>query len=349
MVEDIPWLADIHQLWRSQTSHVFIITGNVEDYIHQTHRLPSILGARFRKSACLSEEGGPETSNRIFVEYDMAYGLRFPMDDDKDAFLALLSGPQMPDNTPPGLAGSASGQPGFEFPKNPAGAFDVLTQVMRGPTRATGAGPSSILLMIHRAETKVPNTPYGQMGGEDRYVSEMVLNWASDPIIRNRDHIIVLTTKSLSNINQSLLEADSQASIIHIPLPQREHREEWIDWWTEDQKSRPEDERVAANFDLPNPEIANMTSGLSRVHIEDVFYKAAAKGVPITGDLIRERKKDIISRQEGDVIEVKDPGHGYELAPGNEPIKRLFLDNIIPGLKSGDRKTNAGALMVGPP
>ena len=48
MVEDIPWLADIHQLWRSQTSHVFIITGNVEDYIHQTHRLPSILGARFR-------------------------------------------------------------------------------------------------------------------------------------------------------------------------------------------------------------------------------------------------------------------------------------------------------------
>jgi SpoVK/Ycf46/Vps4 family AAA+-type ATPase len=83
--------------------------------------------------------------------------------------------------------------------------------------------------------------------------------------------------------------------------------------------------------------------------IEDIKLRAEELNTPVTYELVRERKEDIIRSEFADVIEILEPTFGFELIGGMESVKNFFRSNIIRPLQEGNRRrAPMGVLLTGP-
>ena len=120
--------------------------------------------------------------------------------------------------------------------------------------------------------------------------------------------------QNLTDLHPALRAGSSGYYAIEVPLPDREARKCFIEWYLETQPITSDDSTELAEV-LGTDEFANITAGLSLIHIENILLKAALAGT-LTRDLVRAEKSALIAQEYAGLLEMMDPTAGFEIVGG---------------------------------
>lgn len=157
------------------------------------------------------------------------------------------------------------------------------------------------------------------------------------------NNILIFIAETKSDINPMFISANSRATIIDIPYPCYEERYEYILFLDQTSKCR-------IKYDILFDQFAKLTAGLSKVDIEDI-YLMAEYTKSLNKNLILERKKELISKEFGEIIELFDTeGYSLENFAGQEHIKSYHKEVVIGPILDGETSiVPKGLLYMGPP
>jgi transitional endoplasmic reticulum ATPase len=317
------WVKSMLDKYTSGVAHAFVLHFNVNDYVMPGVTLKSYLGKIL-------------AGREIIAFYNRAEGITFPLPSMKDKFMQALDLEQKDDPALAALAG-LSGQQEQELPKAPSAALPLLERLLKigGNERKAAA------VVIEFAETITPSADTAAMSADDRTVLVTLERWGRDPYIQATGNPVFLVTSNLTDLHASIRAASTKYEAVEVPLPDRDARLKFISWYLEQRTD-------ISVVDMSLDEFANATAGLSLVHIEDIFLRAAQEGA-LTRALVRERKQDIIASEFGEVLEILEPRFGFEMIGGLQHVKDFFTRSVIAPIQAGNTaRVPMGVLMTGP-
>ena len=316
------WVNELSQKYRTEVAHVFILHSNVADYVDHTNDLRSYLSKYL-------------AGREIMAFYNRAEGITFPLDSVKRKFITTLGlNSQARDPALQALYSATRGESEETLlPRDPGSALPLLERMLKLETKTA--------LIIDFAETLVPEGDMSFLSPQDRESLIFLQRWARDPVIM-QNSLVILITRTLTDIHEALRAASSRIEAIEIPLPDFEARLSYIQFTHEEKEN--------LDLDIEPKEFARLTAGLSKIHIEDVRLRAKEEKTLSPRELIQERKKEIIRNEFGDVIEILEPQFGFENIGGNTKLKNFFQKNLIKPIQEGNlRRVPMGVLLLGPP
>jgi transitional endoplasmic reticulum ATPase len=327
------WVKNMLSKYTSGVAHAFILHFNVNDYVVPGVTLKSYLGKIL-------------ASREIVAFYNRAEGITFSIPSMKDKFMQALGLSQEQDPALAALAG-LSGAQEQELPKSPAAALPLLERLLKlmlpgDDMLGTTSNPrKSAAVVVEFAETIVPSADTAAMSADDRTVLVTLERWGRDPQIQATGNPVFLITSNLTDLHSSIRAASTKYEAVEMPLPDRDARLKFISWYLEQRAD-------ISVEDMSLDEFANATAGLSLVHIEDIFLRAAQEGA-LTRSLVRERKQDIIASEFGEVLEILEPRFGFEMIGGLQHVKDFFTRSVIAPIQAGNTaRVPMGVLMTGP-
>ncbi|MFZ5650723.1 MAG: ATP-binding protein [Bacillota bacterium] len=318
------WIEEIHRKWSASIAHVFLLHFNVWDTVDGNSSVIEYL----TQSPLVAER-------EILIYYNRSAGITFPIPSHKKTLLEDL-----------GFSAADAGPAGVDeiVPRDPAAALMLMEDALRlsVPDGKGGLRAKTAVIMDY-AETLVPAAELAQMPPGDRTVLTTILRWARDRQIADLGSPVFLVAENISDVNRVLRSASSRIEAVRVPLPDLEERRRYIQALAEKYAvdGRPNMKDVTV------PQMAGLTAGLKKLHIEDIFLRSGADAV--TPELIKERKRDIISLEYGDVLQIIDPELDFGSIGGMKNAKEFFRRNVIRPLREGNaRRCPAGVLMPGP-
>lgn len=323
------WVKAMLAKYTSGVAHAFILHFNVNDYVVPGVTLKSYLGKIL-------------ASREIVAFYNRAEGITFPIQSMKDKFMQALGLSQEQDPALAALAG-LSGAQEQELPKSPSAALPLLERLLKLtlPSDDPNNPRKAAAVVVEFAETIVPSADTAAMSSDDRTVLVTLERWGRDPQIQATGNPVFLITSNLTDLHTSIRAASTKYEAVEVPLPDRDARLKFIAWYLEQRTD-------ISVEDMSLDEFANATAGLSLVHIEDIFLRAAQEGA-LTRSLVRERKQDIIASEFGEVLEILEPRFGFEMIGGLQHVKDFFSRSVIAPIQAGNTaRVPMGVLMTGP-
>ena len=342
------WVQEVVDKFASGVAHAFILHFNVHDYVTPgvclTTYLARVLAGR-----------------QVVAVYSRDRGITFPLETMRERFIELTGAGQEQDAALSALralgGGSAGGQ--AQLPRRPAEAIPLLDRLLRvaviSPPSAAdenGDGEREALavpvdkvaaVIVEAAETVLPAADVATLSPADRDVLVAVSRWGRDPEIAAAGNPIFLVTPNLCDLHPAVRAASAKFEAVRIPLPAPEERRAFIGWYVE---QRPNAFTWADGLDPRT--LANVTAGLSLVHIEDILLRAEAEG-ELRPEMVRERKEEIIRSEYGDVLEVMEPRFGFDDVGGLQHVKEFFARSVIRPMREGQTgRVPMGVLMTGP-
>ncbi|WP_095982626.1 ATP-binding protein [Melittangium boletus] len=222
------------------------------------------------------------------------------------------------------------------LPRDPARALQILENFLR--MRLSDG--RSLALVIDFAETLVPGGEMSNLSAEDRFVLATLEKWAHDPQFLAGDVSVVLLAENLADISQRM-SRNPYVAPIELPLPVEEERLEYVRYKLEGKK-------LAAVSDVPLSGLAKMTAGLSRINLDRVLTEALERGVRISADLLKEKKKELIQAECHGLLEFIEPVHSLDAVAGHAKAKEM-LRSAANALKKGRMEVMPmGYLVSGP-
>jgi len=328
------WAQEFAAHLQAGESALFILHGQVFDYVR-------VNGGYLPCSAFLGDWLGEK---RHVVFYNLGLGLAFGDGQGEQAFRQALAPPPPEDDAEDvsrvrARALKALGQhPSPEpLPQNPREVLQLAERVMTACCQFPG-DTKPLALILEYAETMVPALELGSMPEADRASLVTLLRWARHPDLIAAGHVVILTTGNLADLNPMLLLSRYGAQVIEVPAPDQEARVAFI-------------EHLLAqgqyNLALTPKELANLAAGLSLNVVASLLRQA--RGQPLTMEMVRRRKKELLRQELVGLIEVIEPRYGLADIGGLEPIKEYF-GQIAAAIQAGDDKlVPRGITMMGPP
>nr|WP_239577608.1 AAA family ATPase [Archangium primigenium] len=222
------------------------------------------------------------------------------------------------------------------LPRDPGRALQILENFLR--MRLSDG--RSLALVIDFAETLVPGGEMSHLSAEDRFVLATLEKWAHDPQFLAGDVSVVLLAENLADISPRLTR-NPYVAPIELPLPVEEERLEYVRYKLEGKK-------LAAVSDVPLAGLAKMTAGLSRINLDRVLTESLERGVRITSELLKEKKKELIQAECHGLLEFIEPVHTLDAVAGHAKAKEM-LRSAANALKKGRMEVMPmGYLVSGP-
>jgi len=222
------------------------------------------------------------------------------------------------------------------MPRDPARALQVLENYLR--LRLSEG--KSLALVIDFAETLAPEGEMAHLSGEDRFALATLEKWGHDPQFLAADLSIVLVAENLADMS-SRLSRNPYVANIEIPLPDQSERLAYVRYKLEAKKP-------SAVSDVPIEGLAQMTAGLSRIHLDRVLTEALERQVRITPELLKERKREIIQAECHGLLEFIEPAHTLDAVAGHTRAKKLLRDASSALKKGRIEVLPMGYLISGP-
>jgi transitional endoplasmic reticulum ATPase len=327
------WAQEVMEKYGSGVAHAFVLHFNIHDY--------AVPGMPFTTYLTQMLAG-----RQVVAMYSRDLGITFPLETMRERFVEILglSSEQSQQPTDPALAalqslGVAPAGSGTELPRAPADALPLLGQLLR----AGGPEDKLAAVVIEEAQTVVPDADVAAMSPADRDVLVAVSRWGRDAGIVAAGNPVFLVTPNLSALNGTVRAASSKWETVKVSLPGPEERLAFVQWYLEE---RPD------TFTWPEEvtpqKLANITAGLSLVHLEDILLRAEAEE-GLRPEMVRERKEAIIRSEYGDVLEVMEPRFGFDDVGGLQHVKEFFTRSVIHPMREGrTRRVPQGVLLTGP-
>jgi len=223
------------------------------------------------------------------------------------------------------------------LPQSPREVLQLAERVMTAPCRQAGLTQpwpwswSTPKLLCRR-------WTWGPWGEPDRAALVTLLRWARQRELVEQGHVIILTTGNLAELNGNLRLSRHGAQIIEVPPPDQAARLHFIEHLL---ASGP------CQLELTSQELANLAAGLSLQVVRTLLNRS--RHAPLTREMVRRQKKDLLRQELVGLIEVIEPRFGLEEIGGLEPIKGYF-SQIVRAIHAGDHKlVPRGITMMGPP
>lgn len=306
------WAQELSYKYCSKTANLYILNGNIRDFL--PHKLYQGEFVFVRIQEYISEV---LFGNRdIIAFYDRSSGVNFCTPEMQREYLATMS------------KHFEEIEPADFISTDPLKSFFYLEKyfLFNIPKK------QRIVLIIDYAETVVPNTDISKLGEEDRYCLVTLNRWSHDPIFTQGDVSIILLTENLSDISPRLVGSPSTVKV-DIPFPDETVRESFLSF-LERQDSLLLESRL-------NPtRMASITSGLNLVNLNQLAAESYEEDKPISLEYLRQKKKDIIEKEAGGLLEFIDTEHDLSYISGHDFVKKRF--------KSAARAIKQGRLDVLP-
>ena len=195
-----------------------------------------------------------------------------------------------------------------------------------------------LALILEYAETIVPAVDLGSMGEPDRAALVTLLRWARQVELTEQGHVVILTTGNLADLNPNLLLSRHGAQVIEVPPPDREARLHFYRHLLSHGKY---------DLQLTSQELANLGAGLSLRMLGALLRQS--RGRPLTMEMVRRKKKDLLRQELVGLVEVIEPRFGLSEIGGLEPVKDYFAQ-IVRAIQADEtRLVPRGITMMGPP
>jgi SpoVK/Ycf46/Vps4 family AAA+-type ATPase len=333
---EIPgWAQELEEHLKEGESALFILHGQVFDYIRVNG---DYLPFRHFLGHWLAQE-------RHAVFYNLGLGLEFWDEPGENAFRLALE-PSLPEADDPedvsrvrARALKALGQQPTPrpLPQSPREVLQLAERVMSAACQQIGL-TRPLALILEYAETIVPAVDLGSMGEADRASLVTLLRWARQRELAEQGHVIVLTTGNLAELNANLLLSRHGAQVIEVLPPDQAARLHFIEHLLASTPCR---------LELTAHALANLGAGLSLRLLHSLMRQS--RRAPLTMEMVRKKKKDLLRQELVGLIEVIEPRFGLDEIGGLAPIKAYF-GQIVRAIHAGDQKlVPRGITMMGPP
>ncbi|MCL2164160.1 MAG: ATP-binding protein [Oscillospiraceae bacterium] len=250
----------------------------------------------------------------ITAYYDISRGLTFPEASMEREFrkIALNGGP-------------------VPLTASPSTIFPLIDLMLNN---------SKTALFISHTEMAVPNGSASSLSGEEKSALVWLCEWSINPRISAVGSLICMTVGNIAEVNNELLSSSYKVEPILVGLPGEEDRLNYI---SETIKQKP------ISLDISMKEFAALSSGLSKKSIKDIMLKAEAEDVPVSFEFIKDKKRSVLQKEYGDVLEFIYPETEFDDIGGMELAKTYLKKNVIePVLKNDLRRVPMGILLCGP-
>ena len=375
------FIAKIKDDYQAQIAHVFVLHGNIYDYVDNAGNdltIKRVLASWFDdnintslnpNASSSNQETGIQSQRRVSQKtcvmafYNSSSGLEFPDSKSKSMWIETFKQE---------LGAEALGDLGDEYfnPPSPDAAMQLMNQwfniskKIKNENRLAVLNDQSLkreLVLTLVFTDSDAMFPHGDIAGlsMDRSNIVHIRNWAQDKTLGDRNKIILMT-RHLSDIHESIR---GELAVSHaVRKPNLQDRTEWITNFEANIKARVEKEGpltvgdntnvtgicVAQDFSLD--ELAVQSAGMNRRQIKDVILNSWRSQTPIDFPLVQERKKRALDDEYGGIIDIKEPKFGFDQVGGHDHFKHYALMKIIRPLKTGNRRhCSRGSLMTGPP
>jgi len=265
---DLPeWARKLAERYYTKTVSTFLVHGNVRDLEPITQEDGSKGFGTLK--AFFAEELFGARDHVLF--YDRSSGIRGATPETQADISRAMSG--------------YDSMYGTDFAKVPPRDPGRALQLLENYFRLRLADGKSIALVIDFAETLAPASELGNLSAEDRFSLVTLVKWANDPQLLAGDVSIILVAENLSEVSPKL-SRNPYVATIALPLPNEDERLDYI-------KYKLESRKLPSISDIPIQGFAKMTAGLSRINLDRIMTEAIERGVRISPELLKDRKKEI--------------------------------------------------------
>ncbi|MCI0371495.1 MAG: hypothetical protein L0214_08960, partial [candidate division NC10 bacterium] len=307
------WAASLEAKVEAKTGSVFLLHGNVADYVPlggEFVQLRTFLTRRFGNRA------------RVIC-YNRSAGLSFRDSTTETRFRALAGyappPPESPDAMRERIAQALGGPEGTRrLPTAPIQIVPLLDRALRSFCLSEEK-QERVLLILEFAETLAPAGELAALSDEDRGTLVALLRWAEEPRLAAVGTVILLLVSALSDVHPRLRDPGSRVEALEIPLPDYSERLTFL--------------RARAAGDgggggLTVEELATASAGLSRAQLERLLKEATGRARPLTHEEVKARKWELLRQEFQGMLEVLEPAFGLESIGGLEPVKTFFREVI---------------------
>jgi SpoVK/Ycf46/Vps4 family AAA+-type ATPase len=173
-----------------------------------------------------------------------------------------------------------------------------------------------IILIIDYAETVIPNTEVSKLGEDDKYCLVTLNRWSHDPIFTQGDVSILLLTENLADISQRIVKSPSTVKV-DIPIPDEDVRTSFLTFIDNDGT-------LLTESGLTPERISKITSGLNLMNLNQIAAESFEEDRPITLEFLRQKKKEIIEKEAGGLLEFIESEHDLKMVSGHDFVKKRF-------------------------
>lgn len=368
--------------YRSRIAHVFILYGNINDFSDNSGVRQGIIptlaqafddnlksevgrmGVKGDRTASLVTKGKDQLV-RIFATYNLSSGLHFPHETSKKQWMDAITSYYTPEIV-------ANWREDWHSPTTFDGFFWTMTKwfhaskemaKLNQQAKANNLGLRQeilLTLVFTDSDALFPDGQISQMFADRAPIVHM-RNWTRDEALGDRNKII-LVTRHLTELHESIRGGMSGISTITIPKPTMADRQEWLTNFSKSIVDRVANRKkpmiigssevtkveLAEGFDIQ--QFAVQSAGMSRRQIEDVIMKSWLQKTPVDFFLVKERKQRAIEDEYQGIVDFFEPEFGFEHIGGHDALKTYFTRKVIQPLRTGDKRLcTSGMLMTGPP
>ena len=316
-----PWAVEMKRKYEAGESAVFLLYGNVLDILPYRSEF-----VHLRDFLTRALSGGKD----IVAYYNISEGITFATPQMKEDFRRFVDVTASVSGRIPGLSDPAFYGEHPELIRDPQVALPLLERLIEMRNR--------VFLVIDHVDKIAPNSEYSFMNMEDRRSLTTLLRWAAHPQLLNRDNVVILVAKNLSDVHREL-RGNPLVELVEISYPDRDERLEFI----------AAQAAQGVPLEMPAEKLANGTAGLNRISINSFFQQARKTGEPVSLAMVKRRKTEILTEEYGGLVEVIEPDFGLEMVGGLDMVKE-DLKVVIELLREGNRtEAPMGVGLIGPP
>jgi SpoVK/Ycf46/Vps4 family AAA+-type ATPase len=259
--------------------------------------------------------------SKHLVTYNRSEGIRFGSSEAERSFIAHLR-----------VADPLLGRDALkQLPKDPGRALPLIEHFL--------LYGDQVAVIINFLDTIIPAGEVSYMSGEDRTNVVSLQRWVTSSRLLKKDNIVILIAESVAEVNPRIRQ-NSRLATIEIPYPDEQERLEFIRYLRE--------QFPQLKLEVSEEQIAMMTSGLNRVHLNSLIRSAAVDEEGLTRDRIRQKKKELIEAECVGLVEFVQPRFGLDSVGGMNKAKE-YMKGIAETFRTGDtEEAPMGILISGP-
>lgn len=291
------WARRLAELYFSGTTAMFVLHGNTADWVRLSDT----------RYGALADFLAAQMFGRweLVLGYDLARGLKVMGggSPERQREMVSLLARKLADLD--------------KLPRDPALVLALLDRLVQENLLAKESDRIRFALIIDYASFLVPPPDRATPAHQVNLVT--LLNWASNPYVKQANMAFALIDGRSADFNDRLLSS-THVSSMALPLPSAPDRLTYLQELTRN-------DEVARYSDFTVEQLAELTAGTSLTDLEVLIRSSRETGTRLNAKHFKERKKTLIERQAQDLLEFIEPKFGLEFVVGHEAAKKRLLDD----------------------
>lgn len=314
----------------------------------------------------------------MVIFYNIATGMRFlqPEMEKKFRQVAELADGNEDTAKDPIAAAKAGLAAKRQLPREPELCLPLIEKAL--------GKMDSVAVFIESAHFIAPESSGATLLANERAHIARLRTWAQDARVKKRGNIVILFTDLASKLSSELRQSSSRINTVFIPKPSSADRKLYIERLTKGTKEeqaleqqlsalekkntrikdrsdikdeiaelREELEKFPPHFEITKDfeldVFVNATQGMSLRQILEIFRAANQAKRPVDLSYVKEKKREILNAEYGDVMEVADPQWDMNSIGGMKKQKLYFAGILAAIRKAENRLIPQGVTVMGPP